>query len=99
MSQGQPKVVSCSTSSADPRAVPVPMALVALILCVYLPFLKVWPDPQVEEHEASGLKLKVPIIFLENLCSLCSGYGRLVVKWPFIWRFQVSVNGWSSQAV
>ena len=66
-------MVSCSTLSADPSAVPVPVALMALITGVYLPVLKVWPDPQVEEDEASGVMLKVPMISLENLCSSCSG--------------------------
>lgn len=38
-SKRQPEVISCSTLSADPRAVPVPVALTALISWVYLPVL------------------------------------------------------------
>lgn len=58
--KGQFEVISYSTLSADPSTIPVPVALMALIMWVYLSILKVWPDPQVEEDETSGLMLKVP---------------------------------------
>lgn len=63
----QPEVISCSTLSAVPTAVPV---LVTLIMGV-LPVLKVWRDPQVEE--GSGVMLKLSMVFVENLHSSCSG--------------------------